>query len=164
MERMVRDTLMRRLWPLIVAVPLLAGCAGGYSYELPPDAFTYTRATYEVPARRFFAPPPRFIPQAQPAFGVPIPPPPSGDADIVLPSTPAPPEPAVAALEASPAALVSKSPEPPPQKHDPVPDTKVSESNALPERHKPPPDTQADAERPSPTCGYWRLGCGILWP
>jgi hypothetical protein len=28
----------------------------------------------------------------------------------------------------------------------------------------PPPDAQTASGPPSPTCGYWRLGCGILWP
>jgi hypothetical protein len=32
-----------------------------------------------------------------------------------------------------------------------------------PDHPTPPPDTHAGLP-PSPTCGYWRFGCGILWP
>ena len=49
----------------------------------------------------------------------------------------------------------------------PEPETAASapqQTAPAPQPNRPPPDSQASAAPPSPTCGYWRLGCGILWP
>ena len=142
---------IRRLWPLIVVAPLIAACTGDYAYDpRPPGDVVYESSIQWMPPRPLAAPPTRFIPQASQVDSEPVSLPPSDNVEIVSQSTPAPPKGAGGnrPAPASPLpAVADRPPEPPP-----------------PEQHKPPPETQAASTRPSPTCGYWRLGCGILWP
>jgi len=142
LKQRVRGLKRGLLWPLLAA-PLLAGC-----YAPPPAV------PYYAFGGRFVPPPPRFIDRSAPLYG-------DGLMRPVQPIIQSP-------------ALSEPRGEAPTQRHE---STAPSAAVVRPEPPAPagaatgaapgsgrPPEREADASLHSPTCGYWRLGCGILWP
>lgn len=135
-----------RLWPLAIIAPLLGACASGpmpvgYGYA-PPPPFRPPPPAFRPGMVR---PPPGWLAAPEPRIANPIP-----------LSPPAVPEgrresPAVVA----PPAIASKPAEPTPRETPKPPEAAVAV--------RPRSETHAELGERSPTCGYWRLGCGILW-
>jgi len=115
---------------------LVAACAQPeptYYYYAPPQAYGYP-TTSNADYRLY---------NVRPA---------PDDSDTVI-SAPAPSEPAPPAPAPSTSRQSILSPVSPAEAAEPAPAPQAS----VP---APPP---ADPSSRSPTCGYWRLGCGILW-
>jgi hypothetical protein len=128
--------LSTRLLPLGLMTPLLGACAGGYP---PPPG--YPEIVFVMPgpsaARGFSAGPTTALYTTTP-----------DNRDEVLP--PSPVSPRRDNVAPPPSSVVQPDPR---------------SATATPPRGdvRVPPDREANASPRSPTCGYWRLGCGILW-
>jgi hypothetical protein len=146
------------------AVALLSGCAGWpyigavSSTVSPPDLYA---PQYSAPVQQgyipYLSPPPSYQyqpppvapygggePMPQPRFSNPDNPPPDAEGDGSGSSNP-------------PTSTGSGGDTPQPT---PAPQA----SAPPPTQHVPSPNKQANSDGHSPTCGYWRFGCGILWP
>jgi hypothetical protein len=126
-----------RLLPVILTAPLLGACMGGLAPRPGPVEVIWMGQ-----------PPPYGVP----GFGpVPI--------AYNRPSRP----PADNRDEVWPPSSISRRPENDGNSATPVSGSAPQPGSPGPER-KPPPRVAEPATLRSPTCGYWRFGCGILWP
>jgi hypothetical protein len=133
-------TPIRLLWPLAVAAPLLAGCAGGR--YLPPPPY---------PALAAYPPPgPRLAPMVRPGARVPP------DAFPPVPDTPATKEP-VSPVRLAPHAAGPAAPATPLPISAPAP----GPFPAPTPEPTPRPLATIDARPPGTRCGWWEL-CN-LW-
>lgn len=154
-----RVSTVLRLSPLLFAAPLVAGCAAG-----PPPPMPWWPAPPDQSA--MFAPEPT-VPFPSPSIDhAPTPLGSPGNQPSDAPSTPVTPaQPATTPLAStgpnSPAATPPTAPTPGSQ--PPATATTPTPSPTSPAKPAQ-PQMQANIEKRSATCGYWRFGCGILWP
>jgi hypothetical protein len=126
-------TPIRLLWPLAIAAPLLAGCAGGL-YPPPPP----------YPALGAYPPGPRLSPMVRPGARVPP------EALLPIPNAPTTKEPA-SPVRLAPDAAGPAAPTPPISAPAPGPTPEPT----------PRPLATIDARPPGTRCGWWEL-CN-LW-
>ena len=126
-----------RLLPVILIAPLLGACAGGFTPRSGPVEVIWMGQ-----------PPP---------YGAP------GFSPVPIAYTRPPRPPADNSDQVWPPSSISRRPENDSTSATPVSGSAAQPGSPGPER-KPPTRVVAPATPRSPTCGYWRFGCGILWP
>lgn len=142
-----------RLLPAILIVPLLGACTGGFGSRPGPAEIIWVGQPppYGV---GYLGPSPIAAAYTRPVR------PPADNRDQVWPSSSIPRQREndgdAAAPPANPALSAGSERKP----------STPAGSTAVPSRAQPRPraNGEADATPRSSTCGYWRFGCGILWP
>ena len=146
----VSASSMRQFSPLIIAAPLLAGCAGS-AYPPPPGAVIYEPHLVGTPYR--LPPPPRLDPRQAVPYRPPVLPPTSRPNELVSLPPPARPKPDPITVTPSPGPL-DNSARPPAPPSNPG-------SGRDPVKKPPVPDVLVDSRPPGSRCPWWAL-CN-LW-